>query len=136
MNKNRSASQKEIANFPACLSTASLIESGTASLGGGDPVVTGPRKDAGSGNPSHTFLFARCFKSLRRVRSGKIVKRSNDEKRDLSIAGFVLILVLVYEIAAVQSDNPDFWLLVGPTPLAIAFTANRLLRCRSSRSGS
>jgi hypothetical protein len=52
-------------------------------------------------------------------------------KRDISGFGIVLILMLLCEIAAAQTDKPVFWLLVGPTPLALAATANRLLAKRA-----
>ena len=66
---------------------------------------------------------------------GTFARRSGTTKRDINGFSFILILILLSEISASQTDNPVFWLLVGPTPLALAFAAHRLLRYRSTRSG-
>jgi len=71
---------------------------------------------------------------INRTRSRKT--QSDIPKRDISGFGFLLILMLLSEIAAAQTENPVFWLLVGPTPLALAFAANRFLQYRPTRSGS
>ena len=47
------------------------------------------------------------------------MKAPGNGKRDMSGFSFVLILMLLCEIAALQTDHPVFWLLVGPTPLAL-----------------
>jgi hypothetical protein len=60
------------------------------------------------------------------------MKLPRNGKRDMSGFSFVLILMLISEIAALQTDNPVFWLLVGPTPLALALASSRVLRYRSS----
>ena len=65
-----------------------------------------------------------------------MVKQPDFPKRDISGFGFLLILILLCEIAAAQTDHPVFWLLVGPTPLALALTAKRLLQYRPNRSCS
>jgi hypothetical protein len=67
---------------------------------------------------------------------GTFARQHGTTKRDINGFSFILILILLSEITASQTDNPVFWLLVGPTPLALAFAANRLLRYRSTRSGS
>jgi hypothetical protein len=67
---------------------------------------------------------------------GTFARQHGTTKRDINGFSFILILILLSEITASQTDNPLFWLLVGPTPLALAFAANRLLRYRSTRSGS
>jgi hypothetical protein len=67
---------------------------------------------------------------------GTFARQPGTTKRDINGFSFILILILLSEITASQTDNPVFWLLVGPTPLALAFAANRLLRYRSTRSGS
>ena len=58
-------------------------------------------------------------------------KPAGTAERDISGFGFVLTLMLLCEIAAAQTDHPVFWLLVGPTPLALAVTATRLLAKRA-----
>jgi hypothetical protein len=69
-------------------------------------------------------------------RDGETFAKQPGTKRDINGLSFVLILLLLSEITASQTDNIVFWLLIGPTPLALAFAANRLLRYRSIRSGS
>jgi hypothetical protein len=67
---------------------------------------------------------------------GTFAKQPGTTKRDVNGFSFILILLLLSEITASQTDNPVFWLLIGPTPLALIFAATRLLRYRSTRSGS
>src|ERR1700761_2644753 len=67
---------------------------------------------------------------------GTLAKQPGTTKRDMNCFSFILILLLLSEITASQTDNPVFWLLVGPTPLALVFATNRLLRYRSIRNGS
>jgi hypothetical protein len=64
---------------------------------------------------------------------GTFARQPGTTKRDINGFSFILILLLLSEITASQTDNPVFWLLVGPTPLALAFAANRLLRYRSTQ---
>ena len=52
--------------------------------------------------------------------------------RDISGFGLLLILMLLCEVAAAQTDKPVFWLLIGPTPVALAFAVVRLLQYRSA----
>jgi hypothetical protein len=49
---------------------------------------------------------------------------------DMSAASFTWTLVLLATLAASQSDQPAFWLSVGPAPLAVGFAAAALLRRR------
>ena len=65
--------------------------------------------------------------------SGQSVKQPGTAKRDISGFGLVLILMLLCEVAAAQTDNPVFWLLIGPTPMALGFAVIRLLQYRSAR---
>jgi hypothetical protein len=64
------------------------------------------------------------------------IKLARNEKRDMSGFSFVLILMLLCEIAALQTDNPVFWLLLGPTPLALVLASRCLIRYRSSSQKS
>jgi hypothetical protein len=68
---------------------------------------------------------------VHRKRNGNSMKLPGNGKRDMSGFSFVLILMLLCEIAASQTDNPVFWLLVGPMPLALALASSCLLRYRS-----
>jgi hypothetical protein len=47
-----------------------------------------------------------------------LVKQPDTAKRDIIGFGFLLVLADLSEIAAAQTNNAVFWLLVGPTPLA------------------
>jgi hypothetical protein len=48
---------------------------------------------------------------------------SNSARRDMSASSFALTLLLFATIAAAHTDQPAFWLLIGPAPLAIGFAA-------------
>ena len=47
---------------------------------------------------------------------------------DMSASTITLTLLLLATIAAVHSDHPTFWLLIGPAPLASGLTALTFLR--------
>jgi len=55
---------------------------------------------------------------------------SSKTKRDLTVSSFIVALVLVGFILAAHTDRPVFWLLIGPTPLAVLHTARMFLRQR------
>ena len=88
------------------------------------------KDEASIGDPVRS---ATSFVHLRS--GGTLAKQPGTTKRDINGFSFILILLLLSEIAASQTDNLVFWLLIGPAPLALAFAANRLLRYRSIRSG-
>ena len=46
----------------------------------------------------------------------------------MSTFSFTLTLLLLGTIGAAQSDNPVFWLLIGPAPFAVMFTGLVFLR--------
>ena len=46
----------------------------------------------------------------------------------MSTFSFTLTLLLLGTIGAAQSDNPVFWLLIGPAPFAVMFTGLAFLR--------
>jgi hypothetical protein len=46
---------------------------------------------------------------------------SNSARRDMSTTSFALTLLLFATIAATHADQPAFWLLIGPAPLAVGF---------------
>jgi hypothetical protein len=97
-------------------------------------LATAPQKNANEGKAPYRDLVCSIVSFIHRTRSRKT--QSDIPKRDISGFGFLLILMLLCEIAAAQTEKPVFWLLVGPTPMALAFTANRLLQYRPTRSGS
>ena len=51
-------------------------------------------------------------------------------KRDLTVSGFVFTLLLVGSILAAYTDQPVFWLLIGPAPVAALHTIRTFLRYR------
>ena len=55
-------------------------------------------------------------------------KKSNRVKRDLTVSGLVLALLFSGVVTAAYTDQPVFWLLVGPAPFAVAYTLRTCLR--------
>ena len=51
---------------------------------------------------------------------------------DMSTFTFTLTLLLLATVAAAQTDDPMFWLLIGPAPFAVAFTGLVFFRQRFS----
>ena len=97
-------------------------------------LATAPQKKASEGKAPYSDPVRSIASFIHRTRSRKT--QSDIPKRDISGFGFLLILMLLCEVAAAQTNNPVFWLLVGPTPLALAFTANRFFQYRPTRSSS
>jgi hypothetical protein len=54
-------------------------------------------------------------------------------KRDLTVSTFVFTLVLVGAILAAYTDQPIFWLLIGPAPVAVLHTIRAFLQERVNR---
>jgi hypothetical protein len=64
--------------------------------------------------------------------SGSVYERSKEKCRlaetvhwgrhDLNPFTFTLTLLLLSTIGAAQTDNPMFWLLIGPASFAVVFT--------------
>ena len=50
---------------------------------------------------------------------------------DMSASSVIFTLVLLGTILAGHTDHPVFWLLVGPAPLGIGFTAIMVFRRRT-----
>jgi hypothetical protein len=55
---------------------------------------------------------------------------SNSARRDMSTTSFALTLLLFGTLAAARTDQPAFWLLIGPAPLAVGFAVVALFRRR------
>ena len=55
---------------------------------------------------------------------------SGQVKRDLTVSSFVFTLVSVGAILAAYTDQPIFWLLIGPAPVAVLHTIMTFLRQR------
>jgi len=49
------------------------------------------------------------------------------KKRDLTVSGFVFALVLIGVILAANTEQPAFWLLIGPVPVAVLHTLKTFL---------
>ena len=56
------------------------------------------------------------------------LKRYDRDQSDMSPFSFILTLLLIGTVAATYSNDPAFWLLVGPAPLAAVFTTTTLFR--------
>jgi hypothetical protein len=94
-------------------------------------LATTPQKKAREVKTSYGGLVSSTMSSVHLRRSRKTGKSPDTAERDISGFGLVLTLMLLCEIAAAESDHPVFWLLVGPTPLALAVIATRLLAKRA-----
>ena len=68
-----------------------------------------------------------------RKRTANPTKESGQSKRDLSVPSFVFTLVLVGAILAAYTEQPIFWLLIGPAPVAVLHTIVTFLRQRLRR---
>jgi hypothetical protein len=57
-------------------------------------------------------------------------KQSDNPGKDMSASSFALTLLLSGTMAAANTDQPLFWLSIGPAPFALALAAIVLLRPR------
>jgi hypothetical protein len=63
------------------------------------------------------------------MRDETLAPAQNDRtENDMSASTITLTLLLLATIAAVHSDQPTFWLLIGPAPLASGLAALTFLR--------
>ena len=60
--------------------------------------------------------------------AAKASARNDRTGNDMSASTITLTLLLLATIAAMHSDQPAFWLLIGPAPLASGLTALTFLR--------
>jgi hypothetical protein len=51
-------------------------------------------------------------------------------REDMGVLSFAWTLVLLSAVAAIQTDQPVLWLLIGPVPLAVGVAAAGFLRRR------
>lgn len=77
---------------------------------------------------TRTAVTCRTRTAIRPIESGKAT-------RDLTVSGFLLALVLAAVVAAGHTDQPVFWLLIGPTPFVLLHTVRTFLRQRVIRRG-
>jgi hypothetical protein len=63
-------------------------------------------------------------------------KRSGSHQRDMTASSFLLTLMLIATVAATSADQPAFWLLLGPAPLAAVVGAVALVRSRLAQKMS
>jgi hypothetical protein len=63
-------------------------------------------------------------------KKGSSQNESTSAGRDMSTSSFVLTILLSGTIAAANTDQPLFWLSIGPAPLAAALAAIILFRLR------
>jgi hypothetical protein len=62
--------------------------------------------------------------------------RSDRTKGDMTASSFALTLLLIATIAAVYTDRPAFWLLMGPFPLVAGFTMMACFNLTQRRKGA
>ena len=114
---------------------AELFESGT--LGPADyrsaTIVAGDRNSASWTTTEQNNNVREYSRSQRRpdpdwARTAIPTKESNRVKRDLTVSGLVLALLFSGVVTAAYTDQPVFWLLVGPAPFAVAYTLRTSLR--------
>ncbi len=68
-----------------------------------------------------------------RTRTTTSVTESGQIRKDLTVSSLVFTLVFVGAILAANTDQPIFWLLIGPAPVAVLHTIMTLLRQRLRR---
>jgi hypothetical protein len=74
------------------------------------------RTSAGQNNKP--FPEGRCTHRPARHRTRTVIRSTGSQsKRDLTVSSFVFTLVLVGAILAAYTDQPIFWLLIGPAQL-------------------
>jgi hypothetical protein len=77
------------------------------------------------------FTYSREFSADSR-RKALSLQRSARRPNDMSAFTFTLTLLLLATIGATQTDNPMFWLVIGPAPFAIMFAGLVFWRQRFS----
>ena len=84
---------------------------------------------------NNTFREYRCTRTPVRSRARTAIPtiESGQTKRDLTVSSFMLALVVVGVIVAAHTDRPVFWLLIGPTPVAVLHTTRKFLLKRVVR---
>jgi hypothetical protein len=93
------------------------------------PVANQPKR--ATDRPSLSRELTRQCKVLSDLRkTERSAKESDWSGKDMSSFSFTLTLLLSGTIAAANADRPLFWLLIGPTPLAIGLAAAVVLRAR------
>ena len=114
---------------------AELFESGT--LGPADyrsaTIVAGDRNSASWTTTEQNNNVREYSRSQRRpdpdwARTAIPTKASDRVKRDLTVSGLVFALLFSGVVTAAYTDQPVFWLLVGPAPFAVAYTLRTSLR--------
>ena len=91
------------------------------------PVANQPKR--ATDRPSLSRELTRQCKVLSDLRkTERSAKEPDWSGKDMSSFSFTLTLLLSGTIAAANADQPLFWLLIGPTPLAIGLAAAVFLR--------
>ena len=73
-----------------------------------------------------------CHAKARRSRNSAVKTGSSWTAKDVSAFTVTLMLVLLGTVFAANTNQPVFWLLLGPAPLAVGFTLITFLRERRS----
>jgi|ERR1700741_5416906 hypothetical protein len=101
-------------------------------------IATGDKSHAANANLEKNNHRVRPCSRLRtpirnRERTATPTTKSGKRQRDLTLSSFMLMLTLVGAVVAAQTDRPVFWLLIGPSPFAVLYTARTFLRQRIVR---
>jgi len=65
-------------------------------------------------------------------RKATSLKWSKRSRKDMSTSTFTVTLLLLGTIGATQTENPAFWLLIGPAPFAVVLAGLVFFRQRFS----
>src|SRR5215469_754760 len=61
-------------------------------------------------------------------RKATSLKWSKRSRRDMSTSTFTVTLLLLGTVGATQTENPTFWLLMGPAPFAVVLAGRGFFR--------
>jgi hypothetical protein len=102
-------------------------------------IVADGRNRTARTNVEQNNNMARGYSSPQRrpapdsLRTAIPTKKSDQVKRNLTVSGLALAVVFSGAVISAHTDRPVFWLLVGPTPFAVAYTLRTCLRHRLIR---
>ena len=97
-------------------------------------VPVGYDQKEAANRPSLSQELSRLLNGLRDLaKNATAPKRFGWTKRDMSAFSFSLTLLLLGTIAGTKTNNPVFWLLIGPAPLSAGFMVLMFFRQRFNR---
>jgi len=94
-------------------------------VAGNSQARIGGKKKAHCPKPAFPFVVPLKFR--------KMESHTNRTGNDMSVSTATLTLMLLATVAAVHSEQPTFWLSIGPAPLAAGLGAFTFFRRKYSR---